>query len=117
MTDIEIKPTTFARGVPKAQHNGFYGIEEKLLGMPIGTQVQAVVTYEVKDDITKRGEGVRYPVIGVEHIEPLFDAERAEASLELQRAEYKERTGSDQLDLDFDTALDEDGAEAEGEDA
>lgn len=115
MTDIEIKPTTFARGVPKAQHNGFYGIEQRLLDMPIGTQVQAVVTYEVKDDITKRGEGVRYPVIGVEHIEPLFDAERSEASLVLQRAEYKDRTGSDQLDLDFEG--DEDGDEAEGEDA
>jgi len=96
---IEIKPTTFARGVPKEQNNGFYGIEEKLLALPIGTQITAVVTFSLKDDITKKGEGVRYPVIDEVHIEPLWDDEEIAAAKVVQESAYKERTGANQLDF------------------
>lgn len=116
MTDIEIKPTTFARGVPKAQHNGFFGVEEKLLGMPIGTQITVVSVYELKDDITKRGDGSRYPVVSIEHLEPIWDEDEAAKAREAQAAAYKERTGSDQLDLDF-SGDDEAEGDEEGEGA
>ena len=99
MNQIEIKPTTFARGVPKEEHNGFYSIEEQLLKLPIGTQITAVVTYSLEDDITKKGKGIRYPVIAIDHIEPIWDEDGVSAAREVQEEAYKERTGADQLDF------------------
>jgi hypothetical protein len=104
---IEIKPTTFARGVPKEEHNGFYGIEEKLLALPIDRQITAVVTFRFEDDITKKGKGVRYPVIAIDHIEPIWDEAEIETAKEVQQTAYKERTGANQLDLNFDVEKDE----------
>ena len=98
---IEIKPTTFANGVPKEQHNGFFGDgkAEQILQLPIGTQVVAIVTYQVADDITKRGKGVRYPVLAIDHIEPLWGFDEADAARTLQQEAYTDRTGVDQLDF------------------
>jgi len=101
MKVIEIRPTTFANGVPKEEHNGFFseGMAEKLLGMPIGTQITTVVTYVLDDDIVKKGKGVRYAVLKAAHIEPIFDEDRAAAVEEIRGEEYTERTGQDQLDF------------------
>jgi len=96
---IEIKPTTFARGVPKEQNNGFYGVEEELLALPIGTQVTAVVTFRLEDDVTKKGHGVRYPVMAMDHIEPLWDDELVAAAKTSQEEAYKSRTGANVLDF------------------
>jgi hypothetical protein len=98
---IEIKPTTFARGVPKEEHNGFYGdgLAEKLLGLPMDTQITAVVTFRLDDDIVKKGRGVRYPVLAMDHIEPIWDDERKAAVEEQRDEEYSERTGMNQLDF------------------
>lgn len=96
---IEIKPTTFARGVPKEEHNGFYGIEDQLLGLPMDTQIVAVVTFRLDDDIVKKGKGVRYPVIAIDHIEPVWDDDAVVAAKELQQEAYTERTGVNQLDF------------------
>lgn len=96
---IEIKPTTFARGVPKEEHNGFYGIEERLLDLDIDTQITAVVTFRVQDDITKRGAEIRCPVIAIDHIEPLWSEEEIESAKAAQESAYKERTGENQLDF------------------
>lgn len=98
---IEIKPTTFARGVPKEEHNGFYGegLAEKLLQLPIGTQLTAVVTYRLDDDIVKKGRGVRYAVLAVDHIEPIWGDQRKAAVEEQRDEEYSQRTGADQLDF------------------
>ena len=98
---IEIKPTTFANGMPKEEHNGFYGegMAEKILAMPIGTLITTVTTYRVDDDIVKKGKGVRYAVLKVEHVEPISDEGRAAAVEELRGEEYTKRTGQDQLDF------------------
>lgn len=98
---IEIKPNTFANGTPKAEHNGFFGdgMAEKVLELPIGTQITAVVTYRVEDDITKKGRGVRYSVLALDHIEPIWDEARVAVAQALQAEEYTVRTGQNQLDF------------------
>lgn len=98
---IETKPNTFANGVPKEEHNGFFGDEmaEKVLGLGTGTQITAIVTYRVEDDITKRGKGVRYSVLAIDHIEPIWDEKRADQAKALQVEQYTERTGQNQLDF------------------
>jgi len=98
---IEIKPTTFANGVPKEEHNGFYGEgkAEQILALPMGTQITAVVTYVLDDDIVKKGKGVRYAVLKATHIEPIFDEERKAAVEDQRDDEYSDRTGADQLDF------------------
>lgn len=98
---IEIKPNTFANGTPKEEHNGFFGegMAEKVLALPIGTQITAVVTFSLDDDIVKKGKGVRYAVLKQVHIEPIWDEERAEAVEALRGEEYTERTGQNQLDF------------------
>lgn len=101
MSEIEIKPTTFARGVPKEQHNGFFGIEEQLLEkIGVGEKILAVVEFVVEDDITKQGKGVRYPVMAITHIEPVFDEDGIAQAKAVLDAAHKERTGADQLDFD-----------------
>jgi protein-disulfide isomerase-like protein with CxxC motif len=98
--DFEIKPTSFARGVPKERHNGFFGIEEKLVDEEVGTQFTAVVTFRLDDVISKRGAGVQYPVIAIDHIEPVWDEGQLKAAKAVQIAEYQRRTGKDTLDFD-----------------
>lgn len=96
---IEIKPTTLAGGMPKEEHNGFFGIEDKLLGLPIGRQITAVVTFRIDDNVTKLGKGVQYPVVALEHIEPIWEDEPVSRAREVQEEAYKERTGANQLDF------------------
>lgn len=98
---IEVKPTTFARGVPKEEHNGFYGdgLAERLLALPMDTQITAVVTFRLDDDIVKKGRGVRYPVLAIDHIEPIWDEDRNASVQEIRDDEYSERTGQNQLDF------------------
>lgn len=98
---IEVKPATFARGVPKEEHNGFFGdgVAEQLLRLPMDTQITAVVTYRLDDDVLKKGRGIRYPVLAVDHIEPIWDESRVAEVKGLQEAEYTDRTGINQLDF------------------
>lgn len=98
---IEIKRVEIERGFPKEEHNGLYGegIAEKLLALPMDTQFTAVVTFRLVDDITKRGRGVRYPLVKVDHIEPIWDDERKAAVEEQRDEEYSNRTGQNQLDF------------------
>jgi hypothetical protein len=100
-TPIEVKPATFARGVPAEQHNGFFGdgLADRLLGLDMDTQIVAIVTFRLSDDVTKKGARLRYPVMSIDHIEPLWDDDSAEAAKELQLIAYEERTGQDQLDF------------------
>ncbi|MBS0231750.1 MAG: hypothetical protein JSS52_11415 [Proteobacteria bacterium] len=73
----EIKPTSFKNGVPKAERNGMFGSEEKLI------------------ELAKAGR----QLVAIVHIEPLFDQERSTAADEIRAAAYKDRTGTDALDL------------------
>lgn len=83
MTDL--KPTAFKNGAPKAERNGMFGNEERLIdSAKAGERITAIVTY---------------PIVAAVHIEPLFDADRAEAAQKLQAAEYKARTGEGALDF------------------
>lgn len=98
---IETKPATFARGVPKEEHNGFFGdgLADKLIGLPIGTKFTVVATYELDDVVTRKGKGTVYPVLSTVHLEPIWDEEREEAVKALQQEEYTDRTGVNQLDF------------------
>ncbi len=102
---FEIKPTTFSKGVPKTEHNGFYGIEEHLVDLPIGRDIPTLAMYRMKDDKQQRGPGIRYPEVEIVHLEPLWDVDdpeqqeiASEVAALLQRA-YKLRTGQNQLDF------------------
>lgn len=92
----EIKPVSFERGVPKAQQNGLYGMEQQLLDNP-GDQVVAVVTYSVRDDVTKAIKGERYPIVGIDAIEPLHDPDAIKMALQLKATAYQQRSGDNEL--------------------
>ena len=94
----ETKPTSFARGVPAEQANGFYGIEDELIADP-STQVTAIVTYEVDEIVHKELAGEQYPVVKIRHLEPLRDEKSIVAAVKLRDAAYKKRTGENALDL------------------
>lgn len=98
---IETKPAAFERGVPKEEHNSFYGegVADKLLGLPMDTQITAVVTYRLADDVTRKGKHTRHPVIAIDHIEVIWDDERKAAVEEQRDEEYSQRTGLNQLDF------------------
>lgn len=97
MTDI--KPTAFKRGVPAEQANGLYGVEEQLIGMPVGGQIVAVVTFAVDEVMEKRHAGEEWPVVEIKHIEPLWKDADITVALKLRDAAYKLRTGENALDL------------------
>ncbi|HEY8590688.1 MAG TPA: hypothetical protein VIL55_14175 [Naasia sp.] len=96
--DLETKPAAFKRGVPKAQLNGLFGLEEHLMAND-ADEVVCIVRYRVEDVISKEKKGERYPVVETVHIEPLRDPEEIGAALKLLRAAYSSRTGEAQLDL------------------
>lgn len=98
MSDSEIKPAAFKRGMPKSAHNGIYGLEEHLIAND-NEQIVAIVTYGVEDVIDKQKKGERYPIVEVLHIEPLRTPEAIEAAQKLASEAYKERTGEAQLDF------------------
>lgn len=96
----ETKPTTFKNGVPKAERNGMFGAEEALIDLAKNsTQIIAVVTYSVPKVIHDEIADERYPVVQIDHIEPLFGEKAAAAAMKLRDAAYKERTSQDALDL------------------
>lgn len=96
---MDTKPTSFARGVPAEQSNGFYGIEDDLIEEAGGEPIVAIVTYQVDEVVEKHVAGERYPVVKIKHIEPLREQKAAEAAIKLRDAAYKKRTGENALDL------------------
>lgn len=96
---METKPTSFARGVPAEQSNGFYGIEDDLIEEAGGELIIAVVTYQVDEVVEKLVAGERYPVVKIKHIEPLREQKAAETAVKLRDAAYKKRTGENALDF------------------
>lgn len=101
----ETKPVTFARGVPKAERNGLYGMEEYLIAN-VGETVTAVVTYEIEDAIHSESKDTTYPIVKPIRIEPIRTEEGQKSVLALADAAYRDRTGEGQLDLNFDEAAD-----------
>lgn len=98
MTDT--KPTTFKQGVPKAERNGMFGNEDRLIELAkAGKQVTAIVTYAVPKVMHDEIADERYPLAEIVHIEPLFDDKREASAIKLRDAEYKARTGENALDL------------------
>jgi hypothetical protein len=96
---METKPTSFARGVPAEQANGFYGIEDELIEEAGGEVIVAVVTWVVDEVVEKRVAGEQYPVLKMKHVEPLRTQKAADAAIKLRDEAYKARTGQDALDL------------------
>ncbi|MFJ4174036.1 hypothetical protein [Microbacterium sp. NPDC089696] len=97
---MDIKPTSFARGVPKEERNGFFGLEEELIESVGNPQpIVAVVTYTLDEVVTKTLAGETYPVVKAISIEPLHDPAAAETASKLRDAAMKKRTGVEQLDL------------------
>ena len=97
---MEIKPTSFARGVPPEERNGFYGLEEQLIEHAQDAQpIVAVVTYRLDEVVSKAIAGEQYPVVEAFSIEPLHDEKAIAAAVKLRDAAQKERTGVEQLDL------------------
>lgn len=94
----EIKRATFKNGVPKAERNGFYGIEEEIIA-EAGERIVAVVTYEVVRVIHEEIEDEKYPVLEIKHIEPIRSEKDAAVVLKVRDAAYKKRTGENALDL------------------
>lgn len=96
----EIKPTSFARGVPPEERNGFYGMEEELIEHAQDARpIVAVVTYTLDEVVSKALAGETYPVVKAFSIEPLHDEKAITAATKLRDAAMKARTGVEQLDL------------------
>lgn len=97
---MDIKPTSFARGVPPEERNGFYGIEEELIAAAGTAQpIVAVVTYVLDDVVQKVVKGETYPVVKAFSIEVLHDGAAIDAAVELRDAAMKARTGAEQLEF------------------
>jgi len=96
---MDIKPTSFARGVPAEERNGFYGIEADLIEQAGGDQIVAVVTFVVDEVVSKAIAGEQYPVVKMTHIEPLHVGGDVSKAIALRDAAYKKRTGMNALDL------------------
>ncbi|GGH33962.1 hypothetical protein [Microbacterium album] len=97
---METKPTSFARGVPPEERNGFYGMEGDLIANAQDAQpIVAIVTYTLDEVVTKTLAGETYPVVKAFSIEPLHDEKAIVAAIKLRDAAMKQRTGVDTLDL------------------
>ncbi|ALJ20402.1 hypothetical protein [Microbacterium sp. No. 7] len=97
---MDIKPTSFARGVPPEERNGFYGLEEELIEQAGSAQpIVAIVTYTLDEVVQKVVAGEQYPVVKAFSIEPLHDEKAIAQAVNLRDAALKERTGVEQLDL------------------
>jgi hypothetical protein len=96
----ETKPTSFKNGVPKAERNGMFGAEDRLIELAKqGGTVTAIVTYSVPKVIHDEIADERYPVAQIDHIEPLFEKKAADAAVKLLETAYKARTSEGALDL------------------
>jgi AmiR/NasT family two-component response regulator len=97
---MEIKPTSFARGVPPEERNGFFGLEEQLIEQAGSAEpIVAIVTYTLDEVVQKVVAGETYPVVKPFSIEPLHDQKAVAAAVKLRDAALKARTGVEQLDL------------------
>lgn len=100
MGQMDIKPTSFARGVPPEERNGFFGLEQELIDSAQNAQpIVAVVTYTLDEVVSKALAGETYPVVKAFSIEPLHDEKAVAAAVKLRDAALKARTGVEQLDL------------------
>jgi len=90
---MEIKPTSFARGVPASERNGFFGLEPRLMDRP-DAAVVAVVVYEIDEVVHKEKRDERYPVVRAVLIEPLLDDDDAATALRLASEATATRTGA-----------------------
>jgi len=100
MGQMEIKPTSFARGNPPEERNGFYGIERDLIESATDAQpIVAVVTYTLDEVVSKALAGETYPVVKAFSIEPLHDAKAIAAAVKLRDAAMKARTGQETLEF------------------
>lgn len=96
----EIKPVSFKNGVPKAERNGLFGNEEKLIELAKeGKPVLAIVQYSFPKVIHDEIADETYPVAQIDHIEPLFEDKPAQAADKLRATAYKARTGENALEL------------------
>jgi hypothetical protein len=97
---MDVKPTSFARGVPPEERNGFYGMEEELIDSASEAKpIVAIVTYTLDEVVTKTLAGETYPVVKAFSIEPLHDQQAIDAAVALRDAAMRDRTGVDTLDL------------------
>jgi len=103
---MDIKPTSFARGVPPEERNGFYGMESDLIEHAQEAKpIVAIVTYTLDEVVSKALAGETYPVVKAFSIEPLHDEEAIAAAAGLRDAAMASRTGNEGLDL---SSLDDD---------
>lgn len=100
MPEMKNDPVVLQRGLPPEQRNGMYGDETRLIALGVGERFTAVVTFEVADIRSSEKEGTQWPVVSLAHIEPIWDAAGIEAVRAAQEAQYKERTGANQLNFD-----------------
>lgn len=96
----ETKPTSFKNGVPKAERNGMFGAEDQLIELAKQDGiVTAIVTYSVPRVMHDEVADERYPVVQIDHIEPLFGDKESAAAIKLREAAYKARTSENALDM------------------
>lgn len=96
----EIKPVVLKQGVPKAERNGLFGAEERLIEIArAGETLIAIVRFAVPKVPHEEIEDVRWPVVEIAHIEPMFTAKEDTAAEKLLAAAYKARTGLNALPL------------------
>jgi hypothetical protein len=107
----EVKPAAFARGVPAAEKNGIYGLEQAMLADP-EAPIVAIVTFGVEEIVDKQLKGETYPIVSTRHIEPLRTREAIDVALKLQADARQNRVGAAELDMpleepvvDFETEL------------
>lgn len=102
---MEITPTSFARGVPPEERNGFFGLEGELIeraesaAAGPSASIVAVVTYTLDEVVQKVVKGEQYPVVKTYSIEPLHDEDAIRAVVALRDAAMQQRTGVAQLEL------------------
>lgn len=96
----EIKPTALKQGMPKAERNGLFGNEERLIELArAGKSLVAIVTFTLPKVIHDEIADEIYPVADMAHIEPMFDDKSEAAAIKLRDTAYKVRTGENALDL------------------
>jgi hypothetical protein len=100
MPEMKTDPVVLQRGLPPEQRNGMYGDETRLIALGVGERFTAVVTFEVADIRSSEKEQTHWPVVALAHIEPIWDAEGLAAVRAAQEAQYKTRTGANQLNFD-----------------
>lgn len=97
---MDIRATSFKRGNPPEDRNGFYGLEEELIeNAQDAKPIVAIVTYRLDEVVSKAIAGETYPVVETYSIEPLHDEKAIAAAEKLRNAAMKARTGMEQLDL------------------